>query len=160
MERITYQEIPDGMFYHLNPIEDFINKSGLDMRLLELIRTRVGQKNGCAYCVDMHHKLLKHEGETSLWLASLCVWEETPYFTNEERAVLKCTDTLTKLERTPIPDEVFNALLDFYTKTEISYLTLAIAQINTWTRLMKTFQFVPGNYQVKQWKGNKKELSN
>lgn len=150
MERITYQDIPNGMFDHLNAIEDFISNAGLSMRLLELIRTRVSQINGCAYCVDMHHKLLKHEGETALRLSSLCVWEETPYFTNEERAVLKFTDTLTKLEPTPIPDAVFNALLDFYSKKEISYLTLAIAQINTWTRLMKTFQFVPGNYQVKQ----------
>lgn len=148
MERISYQDIPDGMFTLLNQIEDFINSSTLDMKLLELVRTRVSQKNGCAYCVDMHHKLLKHEGETELRLSSLCVWEETPYFTDKEQAALRFTDTLTKLGRTPIPNETFNALLDFFTKEEISYLTLAISQINTWTRLMKTFKFTPGNFKI------------
>lgn len=148
MERISYQDIPNGMFKHLNDLEEFINNSTLDIKLLELVRTRVSQKNGCAYCVDMHHKLLKHEGETDLRLSSLCVWEETPYFTNKERSVLKFTDTLTKLSRTPISEEIFSALLEFFTKEEISYLTLAISQINTWTRLMKTFKFTPGNFKI------------
>jgi AhpD family alkylhydroperoxidase len=118
------------------------------MQLLELVRLRVSQKNGCAYCVDMHYKLLKNEEETELRLSSLCVWEETPYFTDKERAVLKFTDSLTKLDRTSIPDEIFNSLLEYFTKEEISYLTLAISQINTWTRLMKTFKFTPGNFKI------------
>ena len=148
MERISYQDIPSGMFNHLNTLEDFINNSTLSMQLLELVRLRVSQKNGCAYCVDMHYKLLKNEEETELRLSSLCVWEETPYFTDKERAVLKFTDTLTKLARTSIPDEIFNSLLEYFTKEEISYLTLAISQINTWTRLMKTFKFTPGNFKI------------
>lgn len=150
MERITYQDIPNGMFDHLNQIENFINSSTLDMKLLELVRTRVSQKNGCAYCVDMHHKELKHLGETDLRLASLCVWQETPYFSDKERATLLFTDKLTKLDRGQVPDEVFDSLLEFYSKEEICFLTLAISQINTWTRLMKTFRFTPGNYQVQQ----------
>jgi AhpD family alkylhydroperoxidase len=148
MERISYQDIPSGMFNHLNTLEDFINNSTLSMQLLELVRLRVSQKNGCAYCVDMHYKLLKNEEETELRLSSLCVWEETPYFTDKERAVLKFTDTLTKLDRTSITDEIFNSLLEYFTKEEISYLTLAISQINTWTRLMKTFKFTPGNFKI------------
>ena len=64
MERISYQDIPNGMFEKLNSIENFINASTLDIKLLELIRTRVSQINGCAYCLDMHHKILKHENET------------------------------------------------------------------------------------------------
>jgi AhpD family alkylhydroperoxidase len=148
MERISYQDIPAGMFDHLNKTEDFINNSTLDMKLLELVRTRVSQLNGCAYCVDMHHKLLAHEGETAIRLVSLCVWEETPYFTDKERAVLKFTDSLTQLKNQSIPSESFDTLLDFFTKEEISYLTLAVAQINTWTRLMKTFKFTPGNFKI------------
>ncbi|WP_219007145.1 carboxymuconolactone decarboxylase family protein [Aquimarina litoralis] len=150
MERIRYQDLPKGMFDHLMGIEDFINTSTLDTKLLELLRLLVSQKNGCAYCVDMHHKLLKHEGETELRLASLCVWEETPYFTDKERAVLKFTETLTELQRAPIPDEIFDTLTNFFSKEEISYLTLAISQINTWTRLMKTFKFTPGNFKIPQ----------
>ncbi|CAM1349670.1 MULTISPECIES: carboxymuconolactone decarboxylase family protein [Tenacibaculum] len=148
MERIAYKDIPKGMFENLREIENFIESSTLDMQLLEIIRLRVAQKNGCAYCVDMHYKELKKTGETELRLSSLCVWEETPYFTDKERAVLKFTDALTKLSRGIISDEIYNPLLKFFSKEEICYLTLAISQINTWTRLMKVFQFTPGNYKV------------
>jgi len=148
MERINYQDIPSGMFDILMKVENFINKSTLDFKLLEIVRLRVAQNNGCAYCVDMHHKELKNANETDLRLSSLCVWEETTYYTAKERTVLKFTDVLTRLTREPISDEVYNPLLNFFSKEEICVLTLAISQINTWTRLMKTFQFIPGNYEV------------
>jgi AhpD family alkylhydroperoxidase len=150
MERITYQDIPKGMFENLMTTEDFINQSSLKIKLLELIRLRVAQKNGCAYCVDMHHKELKHLGETDLRLSALCVWKETPYFSEEEMAALNLTDVLTKMSRDPLPEEVFEALAPHFNKEEICYLTLAISQINTWTRMMKTFKFTSGNYQVKE----------
>ncbi len=150
MERITYQDIPKGMFENLRAIEDFMEQSSLDSKLLELIKLRASQKNGCAYCVDMHYKELKHLGETELRLSSLCVWEETPYFTEKERAVLYFTEALTKINRSPIANQVYDALLDFFSKEQITYLTLAISQINTWNRLMKVFAFTPGNYKVNQ----------
>ncbi len=149
MQRINYQDIPSGMFEHLRNIENFINKSTLGTKLLDLIRLRVAQINGCAYCVDMHYKELKHLNETDLRLSSLCVWQETPYFTDMERAALLFAEILTSLTSESIADEVYNPLLSFFSKEEICYLTLAISQINTWTRLMKTFQFIPGNYTVK-----------
>ena len=148
MERISYQDIPNGMFDILMKIENFINESILDFKLLEIVRLRVAQQNGCAYCVDMHHKELKKANENDLRLSSLCVWEETPYFTDKERTVLKFTDVLTKLSKEPISDKVYNPLLNFFSKEEICTLTLAISQINTWTKLMKTFQFIPGKYEV------------
>ncbi|NQY31023.1 MAG: carboxymuconolactone decarboxylase family protein [Flavobacteriaceae bacterium] len=150
MERITYQDIPNGMFENLRAIEDFIDNSSLDEKLVEMIKLRTSQKNGCAYCVDMHYKELKHLGETELRLSSLCVWEETPYFTEKERAVLYFTDALTKLNHSPISDQLYNPLLNFFSKKEICYLTLVISQINTWNRLMKVFSFTPGNYKVNQ----------
>ncbi|MDN5214773.1 carboxymuconolactone decarboxylase family protein [Fulvivirgaceae bacterium BMA12] len=153
MERITYQDIPGDIFKNLMQIENLINQSSIGIHLLELIRLRVGQLNGCAYCVDMHHKELKHLGETDLRLSSLVVWKETPYFTEKERAVLDFTEVLTRLDADSIPDRIFDPLLAFFSKAEISYLTLAIAQINTWTRLMKSFRFTPGNYQVNSHSG-------
>jgi len=150
MERITYRDIPKGMFENLTTTEDYINNSSLEIQLLELIRLRVAQKNGCAYCVDMHHKELRHLGETDLRLSSLCVWRETPYFSDKEMAVLHLTDVLTKLSGDPLTDEVFDKLALHFSKEEICYLTLAISQINTWTRLMKIFKFAPGNYKVKE----------
>ncbi len=150
MERITYQDVPKGMFESLRAIEDLIDKSPLDKNLTGLIKLRTSQKNGCAYCVDMHYKELKHLGETELRLSSLCVWEETPYFSEKERVVLYLTDTLTQLDGSPISNSIYDPLLIFFSKEEICYITLAISQSNTWNRLMKTFGFIPGNYKVSQ----------
>mgnify|MGYP000090937994 CR=1 FL=1 len=148
MERITYQDIPNGMFENLRTIEDSIINSTLDKKLIEMIRLRTAQMNGCAYCVDMHYKELKHFGETELRLSSLCVWEETPYFSEKERIVLAFTNTLTKLKSSPISQEIFDNLTNHFSKEEICYLTLTISQSNTWNRLMKVFEFTPGNYKV------------
>ena len=150
MERITYQDIPKGMFEKLMEVENLISESQIEIELLELIRLRVAQINGCAYCVDMHHKELKHLGETDLRLSSLCVWQETPYFSEKERAVLLFSENLTQIIGNTISDEIVGVLSNFFSKQQIAYLSLAVSQINTWTRLMKTFQFTPGNYQVKK----------
>lgn len=148
MERISNADIPAGMFDQLLATEHFINDSSLPMFLLEIIRLRVAQLNGCAYCVDQHHKELKHQGETDLRLSSLCVWPETPYYSDRERVVLEFTERLTQLGEASIPNELFERLREHFSKQEICFLTLAVAQINTWTRLMKTFRFTPRRFQV------------
>jgi len=150
MERISYQDIPTGMFEKLRKIEDFIKESNLDLNLIELVKLRVAQNNDCAYCVDMHHKELKNSGETDLRAASLCVWKATPYFSEKESAALTLADTLTQQANLSISDEIYNPLLQYFNKKEICFLTLVIAQANTWTMLMKTFKFTPGNYQVQK----------
>ena len=149
MERISYNDIPLGMFEKLMEVERFLNDSPIETKLLELIRLRVGQINGCAYCTDMHYKELKHLGESELRLVLLSTWEDSPFFNEKEMAVLRFTERITNISNAPISDKEIDALLRFFNKSEISYLTLAIAQINTWTRLMKTFKFVPGRYKVK-----------
>lgn len=148
MERITYSDAPAWMFENLREIERKINESTLDLSLLELVRLRVAQINRCAYCVDMHHKELKHLGESDLLLSSLCVWEETPYFTDKEQAALMLTQKLTTLAIDVIDDELFEELCRHFSKEEISLLTLTIAQIGTWTQLMRTFRFTPGKYKI------------
>ncbi|GMN07993.1 carboxymuconolactone decarboxylase family protein [Croceitalea sp. MTPC5] len=148
MERILFTEIPQEIMGKLFDLENYINNSGINMKLLELMRLRVAQINGCAYCVDMHHKELKNLEETDLRLSSLIVWEETNYFTDKERAVLHFTEILTKLNGKPIADNDYEVIKGHFEKKEIVILTLAIAQINTWTRLMKTFQIEAGNYKV------------
>jgi AhpD family alkylhydroperoxidase len=150
MERITFNQIPSGMVEKLMAIENYLHDSSLEIQLLELIRLRVAQINRCAYCVDMHYKELKHTGETELRLSSLCVWSETPFFTEKERAVLRFTEALTEMSSDDVFEDIFNSLIAFFSKDEISNLTFAIAQINTWTRLTKTFKFTPGNYEVKK----------
>ena len=149
MQRIGYQDIPKGMMEKLMELEHFINNSKIELGLLELVRLRVAQINGCAYCVDMHYKELKLLNETELRLSALCIWEDTPYFSDKERVVLAFTEALTRLSVKSISEEIYTPLTHYFSKEDISYLTLAIAQINTWTQLMKTFGFEPGNYEPK-----------
>ena len=150
MERISYADVPKGMFEKLMELEQMVNSSSLDIKLLEIIRLRVAQINGCAYCVDMHYKELKHANETELRLHSLCVWKDTPYFDEKERAALAFTEELTNIGNGHLQEATYENLLHYFDKEQISLLTLAITQINTWTRMMITFQFIPGNYAVQQ----------
>lgn len=150
MVQIKQNDIPTGYYENLMPIEDYLKNSTLDLQLLELIRLRVSQINKCAYCVDMHHKELKYAGETELRMVSVCVWQETPYFSEKERAVLQFAEELTVLNDNSVPDTLLEKLNQYFSKNEICYLTLAVAQINTWNRLMRTFSFTPGNYEVQK----------
>jgi len=148
MERISYNEVPKGMFDAVMTTENYVNNSPLPMQLLELIRYRASLLNGCAYCVDMHTKELKHTGETETRIHALGIWQSTPYFTQKEQAVLAFTDALTLLNTAPITTSLFTELSSYFNKEEIGHLSLAIAQINTWNRLMKSFEFTPGNHKV------------
>lgn len=150
MERISYPEVPSEIFEKLGAIEDYLENSTIGMPLLELLRLRISQINGCAYCVDMHYKELKHTNKTELRLSSLCVWRETPYFSEKESAVLQVAEKLTKLNEESISESDFKTLLKHFSKAEICNLILAISQINTWNRLMIAFQFTPGNYEISQ----------
>ncbi|MEH6535316.1 MAG: carboxymuconolactone decarboxylase family protein [Psychroserpens sp.] len=150
MERISYQEVPVEIFEKLGAIEVYFENTSIDKQFLELLRLRISQMNGCAYCVDMHSKELKHLGETELRLNSLCVWQETPYFSKRERAALHFAELLTRITDEPLADHCYDSLLAFFSKEEICNLTLAISQINTWNRLMKVFRFTPGNYKVSE----------
>ena len=129
MVRISFQDLPKNMFEKLIDMEQFINQSGVSYKLLELIRLRVSQLNGCAYCIDMHNKELKHLEETDLRLSSLSVWRETPYFDEQEKAVLEFTEKLTFVSKNIISDEVYENLSSFFSKSQVCFLTLAISQI-------------------------------
>jgi AhpD family alkylhydroperoxidase len=150
MERITFSQIPKRMVERLMAIENYINESTLDLQLLELMRLRVAQINKCAYCIDMHYKELKHTGETELRMSTLSVWNETSVFTEKEKTVLLFTEALTEISKKEVSTEIFNSLTKFFTTEEICNLTFAISQLNTWTRLVRTFKFKAGNYQVKE----------
>lgn len=150
MERISYQEVPSTLFMHMRKMEDYIASTTLDQSILELLRLRVSQINGCAYCVDMHHKELVHLGETELRLSSLLVWKETPYFSAKERAVLEFSEAVNDQGESAVSDKVYAPLLEYYSKEEICNLTLAVSHMSTWNSLMKVFRFTPGLYQAGQ----------
>lgn len=148
MERITLNELPKGIFDPLREIEENLKKSTLDFKLLELVKLRVSQINGCAYCLDMHYKELKHHGESDVRLSLLPAWEETDFFTEKEKVALLFAETLTKIDHRSLSTSIFDKLEKYFNKKEISYLSLTITQINTWNRLMKAFGFKAGYYEV------------
>jgi AhpD family alkylhydroperoxidase len=146
--RISFEDAPKGFMDGLLKTGSYIRKSGLDQKLLELVHYRASQINGCAYCLDMHHKDAIHLGETELRLHSLAAWKETPYYTDQEKAVLAYTEAVTN---GTVEDKVFEALTPFFSKSQIADLTLAVATVNSWNRLNIAFRTIPGNYQVGQF---------
>jgi AhpD family alkylhydroperoxidase len=150
-ERISFQDIPKGFMDGLMKTTFYLKKSGLDLKLLELMYYRVSQINSCAYCLDMHHKELIHMGDTEQRLHALVAWRETPYFSARERAVLAFTEALTRVLQQEIDDTLFEEVAAFFTKAQLADLTLAIAQINTWNRLNKAFRTIPGDYKIGQF---------
>ena len=127
----------------------YLYKSSIDVKLLDLIAYRVSQINGCAHCLDMHHKDATYHGETEQRLHSLPAWRECPYYSEAERAALAVADSLTT--EANVDDAEFAELEKYFTKGEIADLALAISATNVWNRLNKTFRTIPGGYQVNQY---------
>lgn len=149
MLRINQNEIPEGLFKAMRQVQDYIRNSGIDPLLIELLDTRVSQINSCAYCLDMHSKEAIHKGETLQRLISLSVWRETDYYTPKERAVLAFAERLTNLQEEKESDDLHDELKRYFSNAEIANLSLAVAQINSWNRLVKSFGTIAGTYEVK-----------
>lgn len=150
MERIKNSEIPNGLMAAMRGVQNYIDQCGLDPLLLDLMRIRVSQINGCAYCLDMHSKEALHAGETVQRMISVSAWREAPYYSAPERAVLEFAELLTRMEEDAEIDTVHDELLKHFTKTEIADITVAIAQINSWNRVVRSTGIVAGGYQVKK----------
>lgn len=146
MERIPFSEFPAGIVDGLFKTEMVIRKSGLDPKLLELVKLRASLINGCAFCIDMHYKDAKHMGEEDVRLYSVSVWRECPFYSDREKAALWFCEVLTNANKEEVGDEVFSALQKHFSNEEIVVLTIAISQINTWNRINKTIRTTPGNY--------------
>jgi AhpD family alkylhydroperoxidase len=122
-------------------LEKVVQNSGLEKRLIHLIKLRASAINGCAYCVDMHSKEARASGLNEQWIRMVPVWHESPVFSAKERAVLAWTDALTNLAQTGAPDADFDGLREFFSDDEIVNITVAIGTINTWNRLAVGFRF-------------------
>lgn len=146
-ERLNYAKaFPEGVHAVLG-VERAIRESGLEPSLLELVKTRASQINGCAYCIDMHTKDARAAGETEQRLYALSAWRETPFFTPRERAALAWTEAITNIQQGHAPDELYKEVSREFDEAALVRLTLAIAQINTWNRIAIAFRAEPGNYQ-------------
>jgi AhpD family alkylhydroperoxidase len=127
-------------------IEKYVHGSGLEPSLLDLVKIRASQINGCAYCLDMHTKDARAEGETEQRLYTLPAWRETPFFTDRERAALAWTEAVTLVSQDHVPDEVYQVARKHFSEKELLDLTMAVVAINSWNRLSISFRAVPGTY--------------
>ena len=145
--RIEYRKVAPGVMAAMSGLERYLAECGLEPSLLELVKLRASQINGCAYCMDMHTKDARARGETEQRLYALSAWRETPFYTDRERAALAWTEALTLIADGHAPDAIYESAHQHFTEKELVDLTLAIIAINGWNRLAIGFRTVPGTYQ-------------
>jgi AhpD family alkylhydroperoxidase len=146
--RLEAQKVSPAAYQALLGLEMFVRKqSRLEPALIQLVKIRASQINGCAYCIDMHSKDARAEGETEQRIYALSAWEETPFFTDRERAALALTEAVTLIGEDHVPDAVYEKARKSFSEEELVNLTLAIITINGWNRLAITFRMVPGEYE-------------
>ncbi|MEW5979107.1 MAG: carboxymuconolactone decarboxylase family protein [Acidobacteriota bacterium] len=145
--RLNASKVDPAAYQAMDALEAYVRKSGLESALVELIRLRASQINGCAYCIDMHTKDARANGESEQRLYALTAWRETPFFTDRERAALAWTEAITLVSEDHAPDPVYAEARERFTEKELVALTMAIVTINAWNRLAIGFRAVPGEYQ-------------
>lgn len=148
--RMNYGKVAPGVLQAMYALEAYSAESGIEPALRELVKLRASQINGCAYCVDMHSLDARARGETEQRLYALPVWQETPFFTERERAALLWTEKLTLLTLDHVPDEVYEQARQQFSEEELANLTMVIVTINAWNRFGVAFRSVPGKYTPRQ----------
>jgi AhpD family alkylhydroperoxidase len=142
-QRLASRQIsPDG-YKALVGVENYVRQSGLEQRLIELVKMRASQINGCAYCLDMHSRDARRAGETEQRLYLLDAWHETSLYTPREQAALAWTDAVTRIADTHAPDDVYEGLRSHFSEKEIVDLTILVGMINLWNRLAISFRNQP-----------------
>lgn len=145
--RLKYAQASPAAIQAMRGLEDFVRHCGLEAGLLELVRLRAPQINGCAYCIDMHTKDARAAGESEQRLYALSAWRETPFYSERERAALEWTEVVTQISQDHVPDELYERVRPHFSEKELVDLTLAVIAINGWNRLAISFRSVPGTYQ-------------
>src|SRR3954452_5839113 len=140
----NYARLAPALSRALYQLQQEVDKSGIDDKLLDLIKMRASQINGCAYCIDMHTIDARTHGETEQRIYALNAWREGPFFDDRERAVLQFTESVTKVSETHVPDDVFEEVQRHFSDEDIVKLTWAIVTINAWNRLAITVRAEPG----------------
>ena len=146
-QRLNYIKVAPAAIQAMRGVEEYARKSGLEATLLELVRLRASQINGCAYCIDMHTKDARAAGESEQRLYGLSVWREAPFYSERERAAMEWTEAVTQVSDRHVPDEVYESVRRHFSEKELVDLTMAVIAINGWNRLAISFRTVPGTYQ-------------
>ncbi|HET7189122.1 MAG TPA: carboxymuconolactone decarboxylase family protein [Gemmatimonadaceae bacterium] len=145
--RLDASKVSPDAYRAIMGLELYVRHSGLEPSLIELIKLRASYMNGCAYCVDMHSKDARVDGETEQRIYAVPVWRETPFFSDRERAALAFTEAVTAIGQAGVPDDVYDEAKRFFSQDELVKLTMAIVTINAWNRVAITFRTEPGTYQ-------------
>ncbi len=152
-QRLNYMQAAPAAFQAMLGLQAQVDQCGLEYALLELVKMRASQINGCAYCLDMHSKDARAAGETEQRLYLLNAWREAPFYSARERAALAWTEALTQLNGPePVPDDLYQSVRAEFSETELAQLSFAIIAINGWNRLAIGFQAEPGHYQAGDFK--------
>src|SRR5688572_16605130 len=144
--RIDFMKVGQGAINALLGVEKYVHGSGLEPTLLDLIKLRASQINGCAYCIDMHWKDLRAIGESEQRLYGLDAWRESPYYTDRERAALEWAESLTTVSENHVPDSVYDVARSQFSEKELVDLTHGVVAINGWTRIAIAARTAPGHY--------------
>jgi AhpD family alkylhydroperoxidase len=137
-----YQAAPDAL-KALTALEAQVQGSGLEQSLIELVKTRASQINGCAFCINMHTQDARKHGETEQRLYLLDAWRESPVYSDRERAALAWTEAVTRISETHAPDDVYEEARAQFSEADMANLTMLIATINAWNRIAISFRLVP-----------------
>jgi len=144
--RIDFTKVSPDAVKAMFGLQAYVNRSGVEHSLLELVKMRASQVNGCAFCIDMHSKDARAAGETEQRLYALNAWRETPFYTPRERAALAWTETITLIGEGHAPDTAYAEVREHFSESEVVDLTLAIVAINGWNRLSIAFRTPVGSY--------------
>jgi AhpD family alkylhydroperoxidase len=146
--RLEAQKVSPAAYQAMLTLEMFVRQSSnLEPSLIELVKMRASQINGCAFCIDMHSKDARAEGETEQRLYALNAWRETPFFSDRERAALAWAEAVTLVAEGHVRDEVYDEARRQFSEEELVNLTMTLVTINSWNRLAIAFRAVPGTYQ-------------
>jgi len=142
--RLDFRKVPPTAMQAMLGLEKAVHESGLEPALLELVKMRASQMNGCAFCLDMHSRDARKAGESEQRLYLLNAWRESPGYTARERAALHWTEVLTRLAGHGVSDEDFAEARGQFSESELAFLSLAIVAINGWNRINVGFRTPPG----------------
>ncbi len=150
-QRLDYARASPGALDAMYALQRYVNQlTNLPQNLLELVRMRASQLNGCAFCLDMHSKDARAAGETEQRLYLLDAWREAPFYSDTERAALAWTEAVTLVSQSHVPDEVYQDARRYFSEKQLVDLTLAIVAINGWNRLSISFRHEAGTYQPRK----------
>ena len=145
--RVHVEKTSTDAYRAMLGVEKVLSQSSVEKPVRELVKLRVSQINGCAYCIDMHWKDARASGESEQRLYGLPAWRESPYYSERERAALLLAEELTRIADRPVPESVYEPVRKQFSDQELGDLIWVIAAINAWNRVNVGFGTVPGAYQ-------------